>query len=256
MHYEKGGANMANAEHLALLERGVAAWNLWRCQNPDVEPDLTEADLSGVDLSEADLSEADLGGAKLVGANLRNTDLSGSYLPGANLYKCDLTTADLSETFLRWADLSRANLTEANLSGADLRSTYLARTLFTGADLSGCKVYGIAAWDLQLDDVIQSDLIITDEGEPNITVDSLEVAQFVYLLLTNPKLHDVIDTVTTKIVLLLGRFTQQRLAVLEALRTALRQNGYVPILFNFTGPESQNVLATVVTVARLARFVV
>jgi hypothetical protein len=87
-------------------------------------------------------------------------------------------------------------------------------------------------------------------------VDNLEVAQFLYLLLDNAKLREVIDTVTTKVVLILGRFTPERLAVLEALRRALRQHDYVPVLFNFEGPENQNVLATVVTVARLARFVV
>jgi hypothetical protein len=58
------------------------------------------------------------------------------------------------------------------------------------------------------------------------------------------------------VVLILGRFTSERLTVLEAVRTLLRQHDYVPILFNFEGPENLNVRATVETVARLARFVV
>jgi len=56
------------------------------------------------------------------------------------------------------------------------------------------------------------------------------VAQFVYLLLHNEKILDVIDTVGRKGVLLLGRFTEGRIAVLETLRKALRQRGYVPIV--------------------------
>ena len=40
----------------------------------------------------------------------------------------------------------------------------------------------------------QQGLIITPEDEPAISVDDLEVAQFVYLLLHNEKIRDVIDT--------------------------------------------------------------
>ena len=68
------------------------------------------------------------------------------------------------------------------------------------------------------------------------TVDNIEVALFVYLLLYNEKIRDVIDTVGRKGVLLLGRFTEGRIAVLETLRKALRQRGYVPIVFNFDKP--------------------
>src|SRR5215207_2029801 len=35
------------------------------------------------------------------------------------------------------------------------------------------------------------------KGEPEITVDNIEVAQFVYLLLHNEKIRDVIDTITS-----------------------------------------------------------
>ena len=38
---------MANEEHLALLKKGVTAWNAWRDENPDIDPDLFEANLRG-----------------------------------------------------------------------------------------------------------------------------------------------------------------------------------------------------------------
>ena len=85
-----------------------------------------------------------------------------------------------------------------------------------GADLTGCRVYGISAWDLKLDGAEQKNLIITPHGEPEITVDNLEVAQFIYLLLNNEKIRHVIDTITSKVVLILGRFTEERKAVLDA----------------------------------------
>ena len=43
--------------------------------------------------------------------------------------------------------------------------------------------------------------------ESEVTVDDLEVAQFVYLLLHNEKVRRVIDTITSKVVLILGRFS-------------------------------------------------
>ena len=89
-----------------------------------------------------------------------------------------------------------------------------------------------------------------------MTVDDLEVAQFVYLLLHNEKLSKVIDTVGRKGVLLLGRFTEGRIAVLERLRDALRQRGYLPIVFNFDKPETKDFTETVRLLAGLSKFVI
>ena len=44
---------MANPEHLAILKRGVDAWNKWRVSNLLVRPDLWDADLGGADLRRA-----------------------------------------------------------------------------------------------------------------------------------------------------------------------------------------------------------
>ena len=43
-----------------ILKKGVDAWNAWRRENPDIRPDLREADLRGANLGEADLRGADL----------------------------------------------------------------------------------------------------------------------------------------------------------------------------------------------------
>jgi hypothetical protein len=66
--------------------------------------------------------------------------------------------------------------------------------------------------------------VITEPDEPLVTVDDLEVAQFVYLMLHNEKIRSVIDTITSKVVLILGRFTLDRKTVLERLRTELRRS--------------------------------
>ncbi|HJQ57066.1 MAG TPA: pentapeptide repeat-containing protein [Vineibacter sp.] len=90
---------MANDEHLALLQRGAAAWNAWRAQQATA-PDLSGAGLRGLDLSGFDLSQADLRGADLRGTNFAGADLSGARLDGANLFKAVLDGADLARAFL------------------------------------------------------------------------------------------------------------------------------------------------------------
>jgi hypothetical protein len=76
------------------------------------------------------------------------------------------------------------------------------------------------------------------------------------LLLNNSKIRDVIDTIARKAVLILGRFTPERKAVLDALRDALRTQGYVPILFDFDKPANRDLTETVSTLAHLARFII
>jgi hypothetical protein len=223
---------MANPDHLNMLRQGEDAWNAWREREPLSTPDLSGADLSRAYLSRADLRRANLGGANLGGANLRRVKLSEANLGGA-----DLSGAVLSE----------ANLSQANLVDADI----------TDADLTGCRIHGVPAWGLKLGKrTKQENLIITRSGEPEITVDNIEVAQFIYLLLHNQKIRQVIDTITSKVVLILGRFTDERKAVLDALRDELRKRDYLPILFDFDKPTSRNTVETITLLARMARFVI
>jgi uncharacterized protein YjbI with pentapeptide repeats len=238
--------------------------------------DLSSANLEGADLEGADLTKADLSGAILDGAIVRGANLSraelveaileGADLSGANLTEANLTRAHLINANLSRANLSRANLvrtdlrganlSEANLGNADLQYASLVRTNFTNTDLRGCFIYGMSAWDLHLQGATQRDLVITPTGEPRITVDNLEVGQFIYLLLNNEKIRHVIDTITSKVVLILGRFVPERKMVLNALRDELRRRDYLPVLFDFDKPSDRDITETVSLLAHMARFVV
>ena len=247
---------MVNEEHLNILKQGVEVWAKWRKENPDIQPELSQANLSWADLRGAYLSEADLSWTYLKRANLREANLSEADLRRAGLSGANLSGANLRGANLRGANLSGANLSEAILSGANLSEATLVETDLTDADLTGCSIYGISAWELELEGATQTDLIITRHGEPTITVDNLEVAQFIYLLLNNEKIRDVIDTITSKVVLILGRFTDERKAVLDAIRNELRKRDYLPVLFDFDKPASKNLTETVSTLAHLARFII
>lgn len=272
---------MANVEHLQILSQGIEDWNRWREENPGVRPDLRRAILTMADLTEADLRSAlmirtDLSGAVIRDANLSDAILSGAVLSGsdlgntnfsrANLHESTLIEANLSEAKLLRADLSdadlsgsyltMADLSDAKLDGANLTRTRLIGTVFRAANLSNCRIHGASVWDVNLQGATQQDLIITDENEPVITVDNLEVAQFMYLLLHNEKIRDVIDTITSKVVLILGRFTPERKAVLDAIRDTLRKHNYLPVMFDFDRPDSRDSTETITTLAKLSRFII
>jgi Pentapeptide repeats (8 copies) len=234
---------MADQQHVDLLRQG-AVWNQWREEHPEIQPDLSEALFHWAGLGGLDLRGANLRGASLWHAFLPRTDLRGANLRGANLVEADLRGADLRGADLRGANLEWVNLSEANLSEANLM---------------GCFIYAISAWDVTLTGAFQSNLIITRSNRsdgPAITVDDLEVAQFIHLILNNKKIRKVIDVITSKVVLILGRFTPDRKAILDALRDELHRQNYAPVLFDFEKPASRDLTETVSILAHLARFII
>jgi Pentapeptide repeats (8 copies) len=269
---------MADQEHLKIIRQGIDVWNDWREMNLKERADLSEADLLGANLSGADLRKADLRGANLSHADLlgaflseaflSEANLTGAFLSGATLRGAHLFGAILREAHLRETDLSGAFLGGADLSEADLRGAYLSRpdlsrahliaTDLRGATLTGSYVYGVSVWNIKMDGRTQQrNLIITNNDEPVITVDNIKVAQFIYLLITNKDIRDVIDTLTSKAVLILGRFTPpERKEVLDALHTALRKRGFVPITFDFERPTNKDFTETIMTLAGMSCFII
>lgn len=242
---------MADPHHLELVQQGTAAVNIWRGEHTDTPLDLSEASLSKVNLAKADLSNADLSGANLIladlsEADLRNADLTKTDLVKAKLCKANLSGALLKETNLVLADLSEADLRMARLTGTNLRQ----------ANLSGCSIYGIAVWDVLLDGAEQSNLTIIPPDNSIFTTDDIQYAQFIYSLLQNRNTKTFIDVTTSRMVLILGRFTPEHKRILDAVKKELYKYRYVPILFDFEKPANQNLTGTVITLAHLSRFII
>ena len=267
------GANFVRA-NLAGVNFGKASL---------VDADLTEANLTRATLwgnfRGARLTRADLSGASLSGAAFDNAFLDDARLTDAELHNTSLTGADLTRAVLAgvdlgYAELTQANLTEANCAGANMQGTLLfvtnfsranlrgamllnavaIRTDFTGADLTGSSVYGLSAWDVNLEQATQAKLVITPE-EPHVHVDDLEVAQFIYLLLNRQRLRNVLTTLGEKTVLILGRFTERK-ELLEGIADKVRSLGYLPIVFDFDRPTDRDLTETVKILAGLSLFVV
>jgi hypothetical protein len=148
-------------------------------------------------------------------------------------------------------------LTNADLQGSNLANTSFLRSIVEGANFRDCYVYGMSAWDLIGTPKSQKDLIVTPPTEPIITVDDLEVAQFVYLVYNNKKIRNFMNAFTEKNVLILGRFTPpERKVVLDGLREKLRDFDLVPIVFDFDAPEDKDYTETVQTLAGMSMFVI
>ena len=214
-------------------------------------------DLRGVMFDDATFAHETRPWTALKGANLTHASLRRATLAESRLMGADLTSADLADADLRNADLSDANLQNANLGGADLAGANLQCVNLSGATIEGCRldgarVYGVAAWDLNGEPASSRDLLITNE----ITTDDIRVAQFLYLLINNPEIRNVLDAVTRKVVLILGRFKPERKRILDALRDALRARNFVPVLFDFDQPADRDITETVTLLARMARFVI
>jgi hypothetical protein len=125
------------------------------------------------------------------------------------------------------------------------------------ANLSACRIYGVSAWNVQVNDgTKQRELVVTDEGESKVTTDDLEMGQFLYLMLHNEKLRGVIETITSKVVLILGRFSPKRKEVLDAIREELRKRPYVPVVFDFEQSPNRTTDETITLLARMARFII
>ncbi len=146
--------SMGNQKHIDLIKKGVDAWNLWRKENPDEKPDLSNINLSHGDLSNADLSDT----------NLWEANINNSRLLRASLQRANLCFANLSNADLRWADATNADLTEADLTGADLSHILLMDAncwggIMNGVDLSHARLIRAELSDARM---IRAKLFHTD----------------------------------------------------------------------------------------------
>lgn len=257
---------------------------------------LTEANFTGADITDTRLVEAFLDKANFDSANLlwtgfENTRLRGANFLGAKIECADFSNADLRNTNFSNVKLRDANFTGADLSGAnftsanfrsssfhkanlimtnlekseirnsDLSLSNLVQAKVEGAVIQECYVYGCSVWDLVGEFKEQTGLSLHNPinkilGKAVITVDNLKIAQFIYLLLNNKEIRGAINTLTSKTVLILGRFTPERKAILDALRDKLREYNLLPIVFDFDRPTDKDFTETIKTLAGISYFVI
>lgn len=268
-----------------MLSQGSKVWNQWRADN---EPG--GADLSGISFFDVgsdgsqfvlpefhgyNLSRCNLNRASLRNCVFVDCDFSGSHLhfadlvdslhqrsnfSGAGLNVSKIGSAEFIECDFSDSELSYCSAEETSFVGAKLVRTKmdnmsLVKTDFSNAVIDSVFVYGTSTWDLKLDGASQQNIYISSDNI-TITVPDLELAQFIALLVRNSNIRKIIDTITSKVVLILGRFTPERKAVLDSIKLEIQRRGFLPVLFDFEGPQDRDLTETITTLASMSRFVV
>jgi hypothetical protein len=178
---------------------------------------------------------------------MRGSKIESTCFKDSNFLNVDFSYCSAEETEFINCKIQNCNLSNISFIKSD----------FTNSLLENCRVYGISSWDVVLDNTVQKNLIITKSEDLNpISVESIEIAQFLYLLINNIKLRSVIDTLTTKIVLILGRFTIKRKSILDKIKCELRKYDFVPVLFDFEKPNTLDITETIQILANMSKFII
>lgn len=243
-----------NIEIMYLIVKSTAGLNL--CDANLERTKFMNSRLKEANFSRSYLREANFSNAYLHGAKFKKADLEGVCFDYANCAHADFGDTYIRKPFFSFTNLSNANFQGAFIDRGFMNGALLVESNFNFAKIEETWVYGTSIWNIKKDGLVQKNLIITPPGESKITVDDLEIAQFIYLLLKNEKFRNVIETVTSKAVLILGRFTDQRKKVLDAIRDELRNRNFLPILFDFEKPATRDLTETISILAKLSRFVI
>ncbi len=171
------------------------------------------------------------------GSNFSFSDFTGSKIVMTNLIDCNLQETKFINCYLNGSNLSRSNLNKSIIKNT--------------------TIYSVCAWDISTEESLQENLTITNHyNDMDITVDDLEIANFIYLISNNNKVANAIDNISTKVVLILGRFTPERLEILKHIKLVLKKKNYVPILFDFEKPGKKDLTETIGLIGRMSKFVV
>lgn len=214
------------------------------------------AKIYNCNFTESKLQKTDFSFSTLIDCNLSNADLAGADFRNASIINSNLSGANLTDVNLSNADLTGSNFSNTTLVNTDLTKAKLVATNFQDAKINNCRIYGASVWDLKGQIKEQKNIILTPPESPDITTDNIEVAQFIYLLLNNTKIRDVIGTIAQKGVLILGRFSPKRKKILDAIREKLRASDFVPMMFDFEKIDARDYTETVKILAGMSRFVI
>jgi uncharacterized protein YjbI with pentapeptide repeats len=277
-YHFKGNRAHLNRLLEALDARDPSLWNAWRKAHPSVRPNLRgvwlqQENVSSLDLTRSNLCDADLTSLHGWWCRMSEADLTRASLSYASLKNADLRGARLERAMLVNADLSNARLQHAKLRGAFLVGAHLNGAELQGADLRRALITGASAWDVKTDAATRQNPLLVglewfDELEwavgdaelpphyRRLEVKDLESANLLFMIANNPKVSLIVNAATNRIVLILGRFSRARKAVLRKVKERLLQLAYVPVIFDFDVPENRDVIESVLGLAYLSHFVI
>ena len=248
---------MPNQEHFEIIQQGVEEWNQWRSENPEIEPDLSDVDLSDRKLNNANLSDTDLRRSNLVntdfrGANLVRADLRAANIKKAGFNLAKLREANFSEAYIRESDLSEADLKRAYFIRADLVRVDLWETDLVKADFRWAYLIGT---DLRQANLERADLRWTHLSESNLSQANLSQANLIKAGIIKTNLHHTnmqgvslawthfgdVDLSLTKELYTAKHFGPSSIGV----DTIMRSDGKIPETFLRESGVSENIIQNI-----------
>lgn len=238
---------------------------------------LLDCDFMGANLEEtkfvnAKCSFSNFTKSKLSNSNLENSEFTMVIFISINCEGSNFTNSTITNTFLNGSDLRKvnfygskiimSNLIKCNLEEAKFENCFLSGSNLTSSNLNesiikNSTIFGTSVWNITTKGSFQENLTITNGyDDAVITIDNIEIASFIYLVIDNTKVTSAIDTITNKMVLILGRFTPERKDVLEYLKMNLRKKDLVPILFDFDKPKHRDLTETVGLIGRMSKLII
>lgn len=221
-----------------------------------------KAHCSSSKFDKANLKNVKFNNAELINVAMPESDCSDSTFINSSIVQCLLTKVNFSNVNFTNSKVIFSNLVNCNLTNTIFINTYLSGSNISRSNLNystikDSKIYGLSAWSIKTEHSKQENLTITNNyDESVITVDDLEIANFIYLISNNKKISNTIDSITTKIVLILGRFKKERLEVLNHIKSVIKEINYVPVLFDFDIPETRDITETIGLIGRMSKFII
>lgn len=274
-------------DYISEIKKGSNSWNNFRNTDDGNQPVLRDINFASEfpnpqniyslpELDDYDFSNCDLHGCSFRNGTYNNCKFDNSSINWADLVDAYFDKCTFIDVSMRVSKIGNGHFVNCNFTNSALSYCSAEDTDFTGSifenttleyirfvkcnfsetKINSCFFYGTSTWDIIADNSIQKNIIITKEDDNIITVDNIELAQFIYLLINNTKLRDVIDTITSKVVLILGNFSKDRKIVLDNIRNQLREYNYIPILFDFNKPTSRNLTETIITIGSMAKYII
>ncbi|RYE56169.1 MAG: pentapeptide repeat-containing protein [Sphingobacteriales bacterium] len=258
---------MKKPEYTNLLKQGKVEWNQWRDENQNVKLNFSDLILDGMNLEGYHLDNSNFNQTSLRGCNLNN-----AWLAWCNFFHCDLSESTITNpevddlpfndkrlmgVNIRWTTFACCKLDNVNFRHAVLEGARFHDCSLNGANLSESLINGLSAWGNTYDSsTLQDNLYITEMDKPILTVDNFEIAQFLFLISNNKNIRSAIDSLATKIVLILGGFSKEDKPYLDTIKSELKTSDYIPVMYDFDKPDSRNHTETVSAIAHLSSFII
>ena len=220
-----------------------------------------EGKIIGPNFSNADLTGANFFHALLISTNFKEATIKNVDFLDSTTMRSNFENSIIIDSQFVGADLWGSNFRFSKIENSDFYGSNLTNVDLSNTNMNNCKIYGISAWGIKRNECTKTrNLIISpiNSKDALIIVDDIELAQFIYLILDNEKISNLITTMRTKGVLILGSFSEEEKKTLDFIKQIISKNkkGYIPIVFDFDPPKLQSLIDTIEVLSLLSRFII